>query len=58
VDEHVARSAALQLREGETLTIVGRSFLPHVAPLLRELRPGSRVLKAPDDLISRGKVVR
>lgn len=61
LDEQVARSALLDLKDDEMLTIVGRSMLPGMSALLRELRPGSRALKAPDEFFrtaSTRKVVR
>ncbi|GAB7042866.1 MULTISPECIES: site-specific DNA-methyltransferase [Catenuloplanes] len=58
VDDRVAADAVAALRPDETVTIVGRAVLPGTATLLRALRPGSRVLKAPDDLLRHRRVVR
>lgn len=58
IDENVAKSALLGLNDDEVLFLVGRSYVPDVSLFLREKRPGSRVLKAPSDLIERARVIR
>ncbi|MER6010105.1 site-specific DNA-methyltransferase [Streptomyces bluensis] len=58
VDEVVARAVLGQLEEGERTVLVGRGVAPEARSLVAELSPGSRVLKAPRDLVQRGKVVR
>lgn len=58
VDENMARIALLGLDDDETLTIVGRSYMPEVPAFLREKRLGSRVMRAPSDLLTRAAVVR
>jgi adenine-specific DNA-methyltransferase len=58
VDDLLASGAVAALRPDETVTIVGRAVLPGTAALLRTLRPGSRVLKAPDDLLRHRRVLR
>ncbi|MEU1099525.1 site-specific DNA-methyltransferase [Streptomyces tibetensis] len=58
VDEVVARAVLGQLDEGERAVLVGRGVAPEAQSLVTELSPGSKVLKAPRDLVKRGKVVR
>ncbi|MFE0869532.1 site-specific DNA-methyltransferase [Streptomyces rochei] len=58
VDEVVARSLLGQLDDGERAVIVGIGVTPEAETLLRQLSPGSRALKAPRDLVNRGKVIR
>lgn len=58
VDDVVARGVLAQLDEGERAVLVGRGIAPEAESLLREFSPGSRALKAPRDLASRGRVVR
>ncbi|QMU74864.1 site-specific DNA-methyltransferase [Streptacidiphilus sp. PB12-B1b] len=58
VDEVVARGVIGQLDDGECAVLVGRGLVPEAETLVRELSPGSKVLKAPRDLVRRGKVVR
>ncbi len=58
VDEVVARGVIGQLDEGERTVLVGRGVAPEAEVLIRELSPGSRVLKAPRDLVRRGRAVR
>lgn len=58
VDEDSARSALLLLSDDEALHIVGRNFMPEVPAFVREKRPGSRVFRAPADLVARASVIR
>ncbi|XVQ85349.1 site-specific DNA-methyltransferase [Microbispora siamensis] len=58
VDEVVARAVLGLIDEGERVTIVGRGVTPEAEILVSELSKGSRVVKAPRDLVSRGKAVR
>lgn len=58
IDDRLASDAVAALAPDETVTIVGRAVLPGTATLLRTLRPGSRVLKAPDDLLRHRRVLR
>ncbi|MFB6556185.1 site-specific DNA-methyltransferase [Streptomyces sp. NPDC056405] len=58
VDEVVARGVLGQLDEGERVVLVGRGVAPEVQSLVVNRSPGSQVLKAPRDLVRRGKVVR
>lgn len=58
VDEVVARGVLGQLEDGERAVMVGRGVSPEAQSLIAELSPGSKVLKAPRDLVQRGKVVR
>ncbi|MGK3106137.1 site-specific DNA-methyltransferase [Streptomyces sp. WAC05858] len=58
VDEVVARGILGQLDEGERAVLVGKGVTPEAESLVAELSRGSKVLKAPRDLVHRGKVVR
>ncbi|WP_442727649.1 site-specific DNA-methyltransferase [Streptomyces pseudogriseolus] len=58
VDDVVAKGVIGQLDEGERVVLVGRGVAPEAEALVRELSPGSKTLKAPRDLLHRGKVVR
>jgi adenine-specific DNA-methyltransferase len=58
VDEIVARAVLGHLDEGERAVIVGRGFTPEADAVVTELNRGSKVLKAPRDLVRRGRVVR
>ncbi|MET9803382.1 hypothetical protein ABZZ38_22200, partial [Streptomyces sp. NPDC006368] len=58
VDEVVARGVIGHLDEGERAVIVGRGITPEAESLVAELSRGSKVLKAPRDLVRRGKAVR
>ncbi|MFG2749238.1 site-specific DNA-methyltransferase [Streptomyces xanthophaeus] len=58
VDEVVARGVLGQLDEGERVVLVGRGVTPEAVNLVSELSPGSKVLKAPRDLVHRGRAVR
>ncbi|PKW25742.1 adenine-specific DNA-methyltransferase [Phycicoccus duodecadis] len=49
-DDLVIRSLVQHLADGETLTVVAKATLPEAAILLGNLRPGSRLRIAPDDL--------
>jgi adenine-specific DNA-methyltransferase len=58
VDEVVTRGVIGQLDEGERVVLVGRGVTPEAESLIRALSPGSKILKAPRDLVRSGKVVR
>ncbi|WP_280500584.1 site-specific DNA-methyltransferase [Nocardia farcinica] len=57
-DDVVLRAIAAQLGEDERVTVVAKATAPGAAELLRTLSRGSRLLKAPQDLVRQGKVVR
>ncbi|MDN5668309.1 MAG: site-specific DNA-methyltransferase [Renibacterium salmoninarum] len=54
IDQEVVRALLGRLDETERTTIVGRGIEPEAATFLKQLSPGSRLLKAPRDLIKRG----
>ncbi|RBQ12124.1 site-specific DNA-methyltransferase [Spongiactinospora rosea] len=58
VDEVVARGVLGHLDEGERVVLVGRGVTPEAESLVSELSRGSRVLKAPRDLVRRERAVR
>jgi adenine-specific DNA-methyltransferase len=58
VDEVVARGVLAQLDEKQRAVIVGRGVTPEAETAVSELSPGSKVLKAPRDLVMRGRVIR
>ncbi|MFI9552722.1 site-specific DNA-methyltransferase [Nonomuraea endophytica] len=58
VDEVVARGVLGRLDEGERVVLVGKGVTPEAESLVAELSRGSRVLKAPRDLVRRGRAVR
>lgn len=58
VDDVVVRAIVSHLGEDEKLTIVAKATAPGAEDLLRRLSAGSRLLKAPRDLVRRGQVVR
>ncbi|WP_078503711.1 site-specific DNA-methyltransferase [Streptomyces sulphureus] len=57
-DEVVVASIVSYLNEDERVTVVAKGAAPGTEQALRDLSKGSRLLKAPRDLIRRGKVVR
>ncbi|MFE9428903.1 site-specific DNA-methyltransferase [Kitasatospora sp. NPDC006697] len=58
IDEVVARGVLGQLDEGERAVLVGKGVTPEAEQLVADLSAGSRVLKAPRDLVRRGRAVR
>lgn len=58
VDDVVARAVLGQLDEGERTVIVGRGVTPEAQHLALKISPGSKVMKAPRDLVHNGKAVR
>lgn len=56
-DDDAVSTIVSKLDEGETAVIVAKSLAPTALAKLRKLSPGSRLLKAPQDLLDR-KVVR
>jgi len=50
VDEVVVQTVVECLTDGELAMIVGKAVLPEAAALLKELSPGSRIRKAPDQM--------
>lgn len=57
-DDVVVSSIVSHLDDGERVTIVAKAAAPGAEQALRELSSGSRLLKAPRDLVRRGKIVR
>jgi adenine-specific DNA-methyltransferase len=57
-DDAPIRSIVSHLGDEERVTVVAKSAAPEAAALLRQLSQGSRLLKAPTDLVRRGRVVR
>ncbi|NKY88167.1 site-specific DNA-methyltransferase [Nocardia veterana] len=57
-DDVVLRAIAAQLGEDERVTVVAKATAPGAAEVLKDLSRGSRLLKAPQDLVRQGKVVR
>ncbi len=57
-DDVVVKSIVSYLDEEERVTIVAKSAAPEATELLQRVSKGSRLLKAPIDLVRRGKVVR
>ena len=58
VVEVVARGVLGQLDEGERAVLVGKGVTAEAEQLVADLSAGSRVLKAPRDLVRRGRAVR
>ena len=58
VDDVIAQSVIARLGEAERVTLVGRGITPEAQALVAEQSPGSKVLKAPRDLVDRGKAIR
>jgi adenine-specific DNA-methyltransferase len=54
VDEQVIRAVVARLGDSERAVVVGKGATAEAGPLLKELRPGSRLRKAPRDLLKRG----
>jgi adenine-specific DNA-methyltransferase len=57
-DDVVVTSIVSYLDSEERVTIVAKNVAPEATETLRQLSSGSRLLKAPADLVRRGKVVR
>ncbi|HEX3786102.1 MAG TPA: site-specific DNA-methyltransferase [Pseudonocardiaceae bacterium] len=57
-DDVVVKSIVSHLNEDERVTVVVKAAAPGTEQMLRELSSGSRLLKAPRDLVRRGRVVR
>jgi adenine-specific DNA-methyltransferase len=57
-DDVVVKSIVSRLNEDERVTVVVKAAAPGTEQALRELSSGSRLLKAPRDLVRRGRVVR
>lgn len=58
VDEEMVRYAVSLLSDDETVTIGGTAVHPIARSTLASRRPGSRVLKIPDGIVKRSKVIR
>ncbi|MGX1886244.1 site-specific DNA-methyltransferase [Streptomyces sp. NPDC055287] len=59
VSESTVRSIVEALSESESVLIVAKSYLREAASLLEKLSPGSRIKKAPQDLLDmKGRVLR
>jgi len=56
VDEQVVRAVVARLGDGERAVVVGKGATADAGALLKELSPGSRLRKAPRDLLKRGIV--
>ncbi|NEW32942.1 site-specific DNA-methyltransferase [Nocardia cyriacigeorgica] len=56
VDEQVIRAVVARLSDAERAVVVGKGATAGAGPLLKELNPGSRLRKAPRDLLKRGVV--
>lgn len=57
-DDVVVKSIVSYLGDEERVTIVAKSVDPDASETLRQMSKGSRLLKAPTDLVRRGKAVR
>lgn len=57
-DDVVVSSIVSYLDEDERVTVVAKAVAPGAEQVLRGLSSGSRMLKAPRDLVRRGRVVR
>lgn len=56
VDETVVHTVVESLGDGELAVVVGKAVLPEAATLLKELSPGSRIRKAPDQMFPKTTV--
>ncbi len=54
IDGEVVRAVVSQLGDTERVVLVGKGVMPGAGELLKELSPGSRLRKAPRDLLKRG----
>ncbi len=54
VDEEVVRAVVARLGDGQRAVVVGKGATAGAGDLLKQLSPGSRLRKAPRDLIKRG----
>lgn len=57
-DETIIRAIVERLSDGERLTVVAKAIAPGTDEVLRNISNGSRLLKAPRDLMSQGRIVR
>ncbi len=57
-DDVVVRAIVSHLGEDERVTVIAKAIAPGTADVLKELSTGSRLLKAPRDLVRQGRVVR
>jgi len=57
-DDVVVSSIVSYLEDDERVVVVAKGAAPGTEQVLRELSTGSRLLKAPTDLVRRGRVVR
>jgi adenine-specific DNA-methyltransferase len=57
-DDVLIRSLVSRVSDDERITVVAKGATSEAQDLLRHLNRGSRLLKAPTDLVSRGKVLR
>ncbi|MGK5171818.1 site-specific DNA-methyltransferase [Geodermatophilus sp. CPCC 205761] len=55
-DAQVVRTVVEHLGEGERAMVVAKAVIPDAETLLKELSPGSRLRKAPDDLFPKATV--
>jgi adenine-specific DNA-methyltransferase len=56
VDADVVRAVVSRLDDGDHTVLVGKGTTPEAGDLLRSMSPGSRLRKAPRDLLNRGVV--
>jgi adenine-specific DNA-methyltransferase len=56
VDVDVVRAVVSRLDDGDHTVLVGKGTTPEAGDLLRSMSPGSRLRKAPRDLLNRGVV--
>jgi adenine-specific DNA-methyltransferase len=56
VDDQVVYAVVARLGDGERTMLVGKGTTADAARVLKELSPGSRLRKAPRDLLTRGVV--
>ncbi|MBF6299096.1 site-specific DNA-methyltransferase [Nocardia amamiensis] len=57
-DDVVVRAIVSHLAEDERVIVVAKATAPGAAETLKDLSRGSRLLKAPQDLVRQGRVVR
>ncbi len=57
-DDVVVQSIVSYLEDNERVMVVAKAVAPGTEQVLRQLSMGSQLLKAPGDLVRRGKVVR
>lgn len=56
VDETVVQTVVESLDDGQLAVVVAKAVLPEAAALLKELSPGSRIRKAPDQMFPKTTV--